>query len=91
MGLHYLEGPEPRLLEAPFHLLHFAHFDEAVFFKRRLQMTARQGLHNIQRGYSVQHTARTEAELRREWSELQRRPGLTLLPTSDEGAAVPSP
>ncbi|HVS38638.1 MAG TPA: glycosyltransferase [Gemmataceae bacterium] len=80
VGLHYLEGAEPRPPDVPFFLLHLSHFDEAVFLKRRLQMTARQGLHNIQSGYSIQHTARTEADLRREWRAVQEDPGLAPLP-----------
>ena len=87
VGLHYLEGPEPHPAEAPFYLMHLAHFDEGVFLKRRRQMTARQGLRNIQRGYSAEHTAQTEADIRRRWRALRQGPRLAPLPARGVGGS----
>ncbi len=73
-GQHYLLGPAPRPGERPFWLWHFAACDEGLFFKRRRQMTARQGLRNIQRGYGAEHTAQTEADIRRRWQAAAAEP-----------------
>jgi hypothetical protein len=79
-GQHYLLGDQPWPAVRPFWLLHFAACDERLFFKRRLRMTARQGLRNIQKGYSSEHTAQTEADVRRRWRTLQEDPRLAPLP-----------
>ncbi len=88
VGLHHLEGPVQYPPLRPFFLLHLAAFDEAIFLKRRRQMTARQGARNIARGYSVQHIGQTEGDLRRRWGEFQTNPALRLLPS--RGAPAPS-
>jgi hypothetical protein len=80
-GQHYLLGDQPWPAVRPFWLLHFAACDERLFFKRRLRMTARQGLRNIQKGYSSEHTAQTEADVRRRWRTLREDPRLAPLPS----------
>jgi hypothetical protein len=79
-GQHYLLGPAPYPAPRPFWLLHFAACDETLFLKRRRRMTARQGLKNIQKGLSSEHTAQTEADIRRRWRTLQHDPRLAPLP-----------
>jgi hypothetical protein len=43
-------------------------------------MTARQGLKNIQKGLSAEHTAQTEADIKRRWKAMQGNPRLAPLP-----------
>jgi GT2 family glycosyltransferase len=88
VGQHCLLGPQPYPAVSPFYLLHLAAFDEAVFFKRRRQMVARQGARNIERGYGAHYTSPTEADLRRRWQALQGHPQQQRLPTTG-GLAAP--
>jgi glycosyltransferase involved in cell wall biosynthesis/Flp pilus assembly protein TadD len=81
VGLHVLEGPNPYPPISPFYLFHLASFDERLFLKRRLKMTARQGNRNIEQSYSVQHTDQTEPHLRKRFQAMQNDQRATLLPT----------
>jgi hypothetical protein len=87
-GQHFLLGPRPYPEVSPFYLLHLAGFDEAIFFKRRLQMTTRQGARNIRQGYGVEHTSQTEADVRQRWLALQTHPAQRLLPVETLAASA---
>jgi tetratricopeptide (TPR) repeat protein len=80
VGHHQLEGPVPYPPHAPFYLFHLAACDERIFLKRRLKMARRQGARNAARGYSVQYTNKSEADVRRLWQELQHHPRTRPLP-----------
>jgi hypothetical protein len=86
-GLHRLAGPIRYPPVTPFWLLHFAAFDEGLYFKRRRKMVARQGERNRRLGYAREYTDCTEADLRRRWEALQNHPQRRPLPTR----AAPSP
>jgi hypothetical protein len=87
-GQHYLAGRAPYPAVCPFYLLHLAGADERLFLKRRLQMTARQGLANLQRGLSTEHTCQSEADIRRRFRAMQQHPQMQPLPVGRSAATA---